>query len=436
MEEAWGFYTEVQLRCPWCSRTGRNLRYHDELKYAICCSDENNCTSKLQRANNPVRSKASYIGETLDWALNLPQPHQLDQPLKQIGRFLVGGEEQEWSECSDKEPFQAKKAWPTPLDQPGRIIHGMGGQTNPSWKCRWCAGDIPPMGKGRDRVVYNWCSDFIGLNTPFAVGQYCRVECQANMDHDLRQQLSGERALGYTLVIDSMRAWAVTRPPVPPTSFRRDQQWLHRRIEDAIDASETLTKGEAREEFRAFREEIHYWNELAYRLGLLKYSPSRDLSEEASAVSAVLEGLLASREREMARGRLTIVRSTSIIFVLPHKRRRGRNLKSTTGPTTWSRLHRHTVLLVPYVRSGYSQIVVGGTRLGGPPSDCVADGVQCAYFLLFIIGFDFLIGNVAHRLRSQKIPLYSIHHRPTELLICFIYLRDFLNTIRARSLDW
>ena len=138
-----------------------------------------------------------------------------------------------------------------------------------------------PARVGRDTVVYCTHSDYLAPNTPFAEGQYCTGEYQASMDSDVRQMLSPTRATGFSIVIDSIRAWTAARPPVLPSSLRRDQLWLHSRIEESIDATvadPTLQKGEAREQFRSFREEINYWKELAHQLRLLNYDPAMDLS--------------------------------------------------------------------------------------------------------------------------------------------------------------
>jgi hypothetical protein len=73
--------------------------------------------------------------------------------------------------------------WPNPLDQPGKDVGVLPDNVVPdkwwtNWKCRCCGGKIEDAGQGRDTVVYNWGNAYVGLNTPFAMGHYCRPECQ------------------------------------------------------------------------------------------------------------------------------------------------------------------------------------------------------------------------------------------------------------------
>ena len=64
------------------------MEYREELDYAICCEGESPCLVKLTREG--VKSKAEYIGKTLNWVLPLQQPNWL---MILIGQYLVGGAE-------------------------------------------------------------------------------------------------------------------------------------------------------------------------------------------------------------------------------------------------------------------------------------------------------------------------------------------------------
>ena len=107
----------------------------------------------------------------------------MEQSLQQVGRFLVGGEEQEWSNYKDKAVELVRDPLPFDIPDPAQ-----------KWECRWCGANMstPPQKAsrmGRDTVVYTSHNDYLAPNTPFAMGQYCTAECQASMDSDVRQML-------------------------------------------------------------------------------------------------------------------------------------------------------------------------------------------------------------------------------------------------------
>ena len=60
--------------------------YQKELDYALCCE----CLDKLTRAEEPVKSKAEYIGKTLNWVFLLQQSNLRDRLTTLIGQYLVG----------------------------------------------------------------------------------------------------------------------------------------------------------------------------------------------------------------------------------------------------------------------------------------------------------------------------------------------------------